>query len=238
MPGTRRAGHGAAEPPWLCAVARLSCVRRNAAVSQLQRHAHRAPVGPRGAVPLLQLRPPAAAVVRLVRRRVPRVHGHRDGACRAGGRHAVSSGTHRASGPRHDDAPGCHREGARALCPARDRRARGHADDRQGARLSAGHTRGRHLGGHRPRRGRLQGRRADVSTADAGGWSCRARRGGRRGAHPDAPSRPLRDRPCQPAGLPGVHGARTGVSRADAIPAVRLDDQRRASSRVAADGDA
>ena len=71
----------------------------------------------------------------------------------------------------------------------RARRAGRHADDREGPRLSAGHAGRRHLGGRRPRPGRLPRRRAHVPAAHAGGRPRRPRRTGGRGDHPDAVSR-------------------------------------------------
>ena len=73
--------------------------------------------------------------------------------------------------------------------PRRDRRARRHADDREGPRLPARHAGGRRVGGRRPRAGGLPRVGADVPAAHAGGGPGGARRGARRGDHPDALSR-------------------------------------------------
>ena len=98
--------------------------------------------------------------------------GLRHRADRERSRHAVSRRARGAGRPRHDSAPGRDLGGPRQVRGRRDRRARRHPDDREGARLSARVARRRRLRGCRARPGGLPRGRADVPAAHAGGRPC------------------------------------------------------------------
>ena len=174
----------------------------DARLPELQRVAGRARrrrAAPR-ALPLLQLLDARAEGLPAVRRAVSRAGRLRHRARRGGS--ATRCVPARAS--RRVDRDTIRRKGALdgaavASSRRRDRRARRHADDREGARLSARHAGRRRLGRRRPRPRRLPRRRADVPAADAGRRPRRPRRAAGRGDRPDALSGPLQH-PAAPAG--------------------------------------
>ena len=163
-----RAGDGPAEPPRLRHQRVLPAVRRDARLSELQRHADRAPGGD-GA--------PAAttATTRSGCRRPARTAQGRTSSTSAsapsGSRRRLSALFPEARIARVDRDT-IRRRGAIAavlqrLRGRRDRRPRRHPDDRQGPRLSAGHAGRRRVGRRRSRPRRLPRRRAHVPAAHA-----------------------------------------------------------------------
>ena len=238
-----RAGARAAQSPRLRDGRVLPAVRRHVRVPQLQHLADRAHGATRlaGPLSLLQLLDAGAEDVPQVRGAVPRAGRlrHREG--RAAAARAVSRGADRPRRSRLGAAQGRADVAAVALRGRRARRARRHADDRQGPRLSARHAGRRDLGRRRPRAGRLPRRGADVPAADAGGRPRRPRRAARRGDRPDALSRALQHPARVPAGLPGVLRARDRLPPRHALSAAgRAGQRRRARPNVRrgdADGD-
>ena len=157
--------------------------------------------------------------VPVVPRRLPAPQRLRHRARGRGGAGGPARRAGRAARPRPCQPARRPRPDAGGVREGRDRRARRHADDREGARLPARDA--------RRRRGRRRGpgdpglpvRGAHVPAPDAGGRPGRARRDRGRG-HPAEPhARPLRPRPRVRAGLRLVLRAGDGVPADHGLPA-------------------
>ena len=211
---TARAGADPPQPARLLDVGVLPAVRRDDGMPELFRVARGARARA-GGLPLLQLmrarcRGPASTA------------GDRSSNCSAYGTERVEAEVRRLfplARVARLDRDTARRKGARggdagALRRRRARRPRRHADDCEGARLSARDPRRRDLRRRRPRTGRLPGVGAHVPAADAGGRAGRPGRGGGRGHHSDRLPGALQHRAGVPPGLPRRFSSRSSRSGA------------------------
>ncbi len=190
-------------------------------------------------VPLLRL-PHARA------RRLPEVQlrGHplrrlRHPAARGRGAGPLSPPRLPADGHRHHAKAGQPRTGPAAVSRRRGAHPAGHADDRQGARLSQRDAGGRDQCRHRPAPARLPRRRAHLSARDAGGRPHGPRRARRAGARANLQPRPPGNRSRRAPRLRNVRPRRAADSRAVRLSAVfqhgppgRSRTQRRHDPRI------
>ena len=218
-PGKARAVATAIEPPGLRHLPPLPRVRCPGRLPELLGLPHRPRGGEAGALPLLRTRRGRAGEVPFLPGRVPAAHGLRNRAGGGSGARGLSEGTRRSSRSRPGLAPGRPGTHPGRVRGGGDGRPGGHADDRQGPRLPAGHA--RRSGGRRrgPGAARLPLRGAHVPAPHPGGGAGGPGRRGGRGDPSEPPARPLRDRRGVRPGLHGLLRARDGVPADDGLSA-------------------